>query len=180
MRLVVCFVLKNTPPRLEVVAPGGSSGFETVETPSLDEVETILQKCNKTARDIPDDQCLVLKTQRARFPATKNIAGILDAYLGLRKTDRPGKMVKTKILDRHGHPVGQYVAERIGESDYEEQMERDFISLGCGPGEKRGRKTVHVLEVELKDGIWYRVDAADIDQEAWNEAVVSEELVILG
>lgn len=180
MSLVVCFVLKNSPPRLEVVAPKGSRDFETAEVPSLDEVETILQKCNKTARDIPDDQCLVFETQRARFPATKNAVGVLDTYLGLRKTDGPGKMVKTQILDKYGQPVGQYVAERLGDLDHEEHIERNFICLGCGPGEKRGRKTVHVLEVELKDGVWYRVDAADIDQEAWDEAVVSEELVILG
>ena len=153
---------------------------ETVGMPSLDEVEAILQEWDKTAADIPDDQYLVFKTRRARFPAAKNIPGHLGAYLGIRMIDSPGQMVKTKILDRYGHPVGEYVAERIGELGFEEQVERDFLYLAIEPSGEKGGKTVHVLEAELKDGIWYRVDAADIDEKAWNEAVVGEELVILG
>lgn len=153
---------------------------ETVGMPSLDEVEAILQEWDKTAADIPDDQYLVFKTRCARFSAAKNIPGHLGAYLGIRMIDGPGQMVKTKILDRFGHPVGEYVAERIGELGFEERVERDFLYLAIEPSGGKGGKTVHVLEAELKDGIWYRVDAADIDEEAWNEAVVGEELVILG
>lgn len=89
-------------------------------------------------------------------------------------------MVKTEVLDRHGRSVGKYVAERIGQPDLEDQVERDFVYISCEPGRGNGAKIVHALEVEQKGGIWYRVDAADIEEEAWNEAVVREELVLLG
>lgn len=185
MHLITCFVLKNSPPRLELATSEGPrdsdhGDFEAVRAPSLDEVEVILQEGNKTVADIPDDQYLVFKTQRARLPATKNVMGHLSAYLGIRMIDGTGQMIKTKILDRCGHPVGEYVAERIGELDLKEHVERDFLYLASEHSRGKGGKTVHVLEVEQKDGIWYRVDAADIDAEAWSEAVVGEELVILG
>lgn len=47
--------------------------------------------------------------RRAKFPATKSIPGDMDAYFGVRKTDGPGQMVKTKIVDKYGHPVGEYL-----------------------------------------------------------------------
>lgn len=180
MHSIASLVLKNSPPRLELVAREGSKYPAGVEFPSLDEVEATLREWNKTTQDIPDDQYLVFKAQRAKFSATKSTAGELDVYLDIRMTDGPGQMIRTKILDRQGHPVGEYQAERIGEPGLEEHAERDFLYVACQASRHKGGRVVHALEVELKDGIWYRVDAADIEGEAWDEAVVGEELIILG
>lgn len=59
-------------------------------------------------------------------------------------------------------------------------MERDFLYLACETNSAKGGKTVHLIQVEVNDGIWCRVDTAGIEDEAWDEAVVCEELAVLG
>jgi hypothetical protein len=68
-----------------------------------------------------------------------------------------------------GIPVGR---NRIGDLGFTLAIEPNVGNFG------KGVKTLHVLEAELRDGIWYRVDAGcGYHGEARNEAVVSEEAV---
>lgn len=42
-------------------------------------------------------------------------------------------VVDTVTLDRYGRPVGDYLAEGIGQLDLEEHVEQDFLYLACEP-----------------------------------------------
>lgn len=48
--------------------------------------------------------------------------------------NEPGQMVRTEIVIKYGHPVGEYAAKRIGQLELKEQVELNFLHLAGEAG----------------------------------------------
>jgi len=186
---IVSFVLRNSPLRVVRVSriigddaespkpklPGGFAQSSLVVT-----LEAVVAEHAHLTRErlqqIPDNQLLLFWTETASF----SISGPIEEE---NHTYADSHFFRYEIRDGNGHVVGQTdlcvpgdaedVACALGEGVFE------FILLARVATQVAAAEKLALL-IERRDGIAYRVTAANISEEAWTIAKPRMELVVLG
>lgn len=173
-----CYVLNNTPLRLERVAgrsespiPPAASQSPSEHHPhpqiSLDDIRS--QYPQLSLEQIPDDQVLVFLAECARFSVSPPVVS---------EGDPPEPWMDILVPGSAGENAGSTRCYEDTPRNTEEH-ERDFVLIGTNEGYVGTEKFVLGMEQTGEGGIWCRQSAGRIGEEEWNRARRVTRLILL-
>ena len=163
----MCHVLRNSPLRLERVSTDWQDN-PALTAPTLGDIPKSYPGLTlERLQQIPDNQILVFWGKIVTFSS---------AELGKISTQLQ-RLAERSVLK----PTPARESLRSQDSETEglaESAKRYFILLSSGLNGSKKMKSL--LEVAKIEGIWVRLDTAEIGDEVWSEAVITTDLIVLG
>lgn len=189
-----CYVLRNMPLRLVPMArlsmDAGRGATIKSQSPwavSLYDIsEQIAELTRSRLEDTPDDQLVLFWTESAMFCLSPpNKLAVNDGASYHPWTLATYDYRFRHVLDKHGAAVGKTsgsdgaAPKYMGESPSTQDVNHEFILLASQAPDGHPPKKV-ALQIERRDGIAYRVNVAEIDEDAWRAAAPQKKLIALG
>ncbi|KAH8889258.1 HET-domain-containing protein, partial [Thozetella sp. PMI_491] len=192
---IMCYVLRNTPLRLVRISrltmdvPGDRRALPfanrlavpAMQSPLAVYLDDITLHFPELPIDrlkgIPDDQIIFFWTEVATFTVSATIQRELWTKDRHPNNRTEYQILQREVLEGSGKVIGQISpCESTGTNDSEQSAEFALLATSALAG-SQGK--VLALQIETKEGVAYRVNIAEIEEQAWRNADTQRRLIAL-